>query len=193
MRDLVYYVAVTLDGFIAREDGSFSDFRWDENFLAELMALLPETFPAPLREGELDPADNRRFDAVLMGRRTYDVGLREGLTSPYPTLDQYVVSRSITSTPDPAVTLVSDHVVDAVRRLKEMPGRDIWLCGGGVLAAELYAAGLVDEIALKVNPVVFGSGVPMFATPQDPRPLHRVECRTFDSGHALMRYRAGRP
>ncbi len=123
MRALVYYIATTLDGFIACEDGSFEDFLWDDDFIAELLATYPETFPAPMRSGEYSRADNRRFDAVLMGRKTYEVGLREGLTDPYPTLDQYLFSRSMTESPDPAVVLVSAGAVDAVKVLKQESGR----------------------------------------------------------------------
>ena len=82
MRDLVYYIATSLDGFIAREDGSLGDFPWDPDFGAHILATFPETFPAHLRPGEVHRSGNKRFDAVLMGRKTYEVGLREGITSP---------------------------------------------------------------------------------------------------------------
>lgn len=52
-RPLIYYVAASLDGFIAREDGSFSDFPWDEDFRAALFASFPETFPAPFHDDPL--------------------------------------------------------------------------------------------------------------------------------------------
>ena len=104
MRHLVYYIATTLDGFIARPDGSFEELPWDDEFIADLRAAYPETFPSPFWSGEQSRPENRCFDAVLMGRKTYEVGLREGLTNPYPTLAQYVFSRSMKESPDPAVT-----------------------------------------------------------------------------------------
>ena len=185
MRQLVYYVAVTLDGFIAREDGSFDDFPWDDDFGSALLAMFPETFPAALRS---DDAPNQRFGAVLMGRRTYEVGLREGITSPYPTLDQYVFSRAMTESPDPAVALVRDDAVDAVRRLKAGEGDDIWLCGGGELAGVLFRAELVDELILKLNPIVFGTGTPIISGRIDARSLELLETRRFPSGHMILRY-----
>jgi dihydrofolate reductase len=86
-------VASTLDGCIAHPDGSFDGFPADEAYLAELLGAFPETFPVTLRPARARRADNRRFDAVLMGRRTYEVGLEAGIASPYPTLDQYVRKR----------------------------------------------------------------------------------------------------
>ena len=188
MRDVVYYIATTLDGFIAREDGSFEDFAWNEDFIADLLATYPETFPAPFRTGEYDRADNRKFDVVLMGRKTYEVGLREGLTNPYTTLDQYVFSRSMETSPDPAVALVSDGAVDVVRALKEEDGRSIWICGGSELATDLFEAGLVDEVVVKLNPIVFGTGIPLFSRRLEAGSLELVKSRTYESGHVLLDY-----
>ena len=75
---------------------------------AHPLATFPETFPGHLRQGPLSPADNRRFGAVLMGRRTYDVGLVAGITSPYPTFNQFVFSRSLSVDPAQDVTVVAE-------------------------------------------------------------------------------------
>ena len=189
MRDLVYYIATTLDGFIARDDGSFDDFPWDDEFGGDLLATYPETFPAPFRGEGHDRADNQHFDAVLMGRKTYEVGLQQDLTSPYPTLDQYVISRSMKQSPDPAVTLVSTDVVGMVKALKQESGRAIWLCGGGELATDLFEAGLVDELIVKLNPILFGTGIPLFSRRLKTPPLDLVESRAYESGHVLLKYR----
>ncbi len=188
MRDLVYYIATTLDGFIARQDGSFEDFRWDDEFGADLLATYPETFPVHLRGGEFARADNRRFDAVLMGRKTYEVGLREGRTSPYPTLDQYVFSRTMDGSPDAAVALVSESALDVVAELKQESGRAIWICGGSGLATTLFEAGLVDELIIKLNPVVFGAGIPLLGKSLDAQPLDLVKSSAYPSGHVLLNY-----
>lgn len=189
MRELLYYVATSLDGYIAREDGSFDAFPWDDAFVAALGEDFPETLPAPMRAPDVTRDDNRVFDTVLMGRKTYEVGASQGLTSPYPTLDQVVVSRSLTERPDPAIEVLGDGVEDRVRQLKKSDGRAIWLCGGGSLAATLFAAGLVDGLIVKLNPVLFGSGIPMIAGGIDPTVLERTDQRTFPSGHAILHYR----
>ncbi|HYF63974.1 MAG TPA: dihydrofolate reductase family protein, partial [Herpetosiphonaceae bacterium] len=151
MRQLVYYVATTVDGFIASQDGSFDCFLSEGDHFAALARFYPETFPSHMREALGATGDNQRFDTVLMGRSTYAVGADHGLTNPYSTLRQYVISRSMAASPDPAVTLVKDDPVALVRSLKREPGRDIWLCGGGQLAASL--SGEIDQLILKVNPV----------------------------------------
>lgn len=188
MRDLIYYVASTADGFIARADGSFDAFPFDAEYGDELLARFPETFPAHYRRQIGNTAENRVFDAVLMGRATYEVGLREGITSPYPTLDQYVVSTSMSESPDPAVTLISDNVLERVRKLQDQPGKAIWLCGGGALASSLLSAGLLSKLIIKLNPVVFGAGIPLFRGELKPISLSLIEHRSFRSGHLLLSY-----
>ncbi|MEK9507058.1 dihydrofolate reductase family protein [Gemmatimonadota bacterium Y43] len=189
MRNLVYYVATTLDGFIARPDGSFHEFPWDDAFGAHLMSTWPETFPAQFRQ---DDGPNRRFDTVLMGRATYAVGLREGVTSPYPTLRQYVFSTTLEESPSEEVTLISADAEEHVRALKNEEGMDIWLCGGGRLAADLHASGLIDEFILKVNPILFGRGIPLLDGPSTGEALELRDIQRFDSGHTIQRLRVPR-
>jgi dihydrofolate reductase len=188
MRALVYYVAATLDGYIAHEDGSFGGFPWDDAFGAALLAAFPETFPAPMRGDGATRAGNKHFDAVLMGRKTYEVGLREGLTSPYSTLDQYVFSRTLQESPDAAVTLVAEDAAEVVRRLKQGPGKDIWLCGGADLASTLLEAGLLDRMIVKLNPVLFGAGIPLFAGAVPQTALALTGSTNYDSGHVILHY-----
>ena len=188
MRSLVYFVAATLDGFIAHPDGSFGGFPADDAYLAELMQSFPETFPTRFRTGSPTRAENRVFDAVLMGRKTYEAGLRDGITSPYPTLDQYVFSRSMTESPHRDITLLSGDVRDAVAPLKERPGKAIWLCGGADLAAALFATGLVDELIVKVNPVLFGSGIPLVRALPRSTSLRLRDSVVHASGHVRLRY-----
>ena len=189
MRTLTYYVATTLDGFIAREDGSFHEFPWDDAFGGELLARFPETFPAHLRT---DSLSNQRFDTVLMGRGTYEVGLREGITSPYPSLRQYVFSRTLAESPDPDVILVAGDAMETVRGLKDEDGRGIWLCGGSELASTLYEAALIDELVIKLNPILFGAGIPLFRGTVSARRLTLLESEAFPSGHLLLRYAVSR-
>jgi dihydrofolate reductase len=191
VREIIYYVAATADGFIARADGSFDAFPFDAGYGSELLARYPETFPAPYRRQIGNTAENRVFDAVLMGRATYEVGVREGLTSPYPTLDQYVVSTTMTGSPDPDVTLIAANAVDRIRELQYRPGKAIWLCGGGALASSLLSAGLLSGLILKLNPVVFGSGVPLFRGEVAPAALTLTDQQAFPSGHLLLQYRVG--
>ncbi|WP_369147001.1 dihydrofolate reductase family protein [Streptomyces sp. R44] len=185
MRKLTYYIAATLDGYIAGPDGQYDFFPFEGEEAAAILADFPETMPTPTRDplGIADRAPER-FDTVIMGRATYEPGLKLGWTSPYAHLKQYVVSRTLTS-PDPAVTVVDDPVA-LVRELKEQDGLDIWLCGGGKLAAALRDE--IDLLIIKRNPIVIGSGIPLFDGPFTPTNFVPVGTRSFDSGFAITHF-----
>jgi len=170
MRKTTYYVAVSLDGFIARTDGSFDVFVHDDDLVADFFASLKSD-----------------YGAVVMGRATYEVGLNVGVTNPYPWLDTYVVSRSLASSPDDAVTLVRD--LAAISELRQSDGAPIWLCGGGELAAEMMARGFIDELILKVNPVVLGEGIPLFRHLEKPATLTPIgELKAYGSGIVVTHF-----
>jgi len=188
MRPVVYFVAITLDGFIAREDGSFDAFPWDQEYGEELFASFPETIPVHVRGAGHDRSENRWFDTVLMGRETYEVGLREDISSPYPTLDQYVFSSTMSASPHEDVTLVRDRAADVVKALRSESGKGIWLCGGAHLATSLLSGGLIDEMILKINPVVFGRGIPLFRRPVTPVRWTLSQSKVFASGHVRLHY-----
>ncbi len=184
MRKLIYYIAISTDGFIAESDGTFGSFPMQGEHMADLFADFPETFPAPARAALGLNGPNRVFDAVLMGKATYDVGATQGLTNPYPQLDQYVVSSSIERQPDPAVTLIRENPLAAVRELKRRDGRAIWLCGGSKLASALYDE--IDEVIVKINPLLLGAGIPMFAGKVPPTALRPIERKVYPNGYVRM-------
>ena len=191
MRQLVYYVACTLDGFIAAPDGSIDAFPQDGAYLRQLAEEFPETFPTHARAALEIDAPGTHFDTVLMGRGTYEPALRLGITSPYAHLRQLVFSRSVSPATDPAVTVVAGDPVPVVRRLKaEGTGRNVWLCGGGDLAGQLI--GEIDALVLKLNPIVLGDGKPLFGGRPGLRRFALVESRPREAGVVLLRY-APRP
>lgn len=187
MRTLVYYVATTLDGFIAAPDGSPDFFGLEPDLAAHIAEHFPQTLPTFThpRFGIEGPPQGR-FDAVVMGRATYDPALRVGITSPYAHLRQYVFSRSLPPSTDPEVQIVAGDPVAFVRALKREPGRDIWLCGGGQLAGQLLPE--VDELVLKLNPYVVGSGIPLAARGFEPHRFALVDSRPLDSGVVVLHY-----
>jgi dihydrofolate reductase len=77
-----------------------------------------------------------------------------------------------------------------VRELKDRPGKDIWLCGGGDLASQLHDE--VDELILKVNPVAIGAGIPLFRQGFAPKTLDVVDRRDYANGFTMVRYRVRR-
>jgi dihydrofolate reductase len=185
MRQLTYFIAVTLDGYIATADGDADFFPWAGDHGPAITAEFPESVPAQVRKMiGIDPP-NKRFDTVLMGRATYETGLKDGITNPYPHQHQYVVSRTMTHAPDPAIQLVSD-AVGTVRALKRDAGMGIWICGGGKLAHELLDE--IDELALKLYPIAIGSGIPLFSGGFRLTRFNLANSRVFNDGVALMTY-----
>jgi len=188
MRDLTYYIACSLDGFIAQTDGSHDGFAVDEAYWKALFREFPETVPTHFRTAMGIMGENRHFDTVLMGRKTYEVGVKDGYTNPYSHLRQYVFSHRLVVSPDPAVTLVQEDAIAFVKALKAEAGKGIWLCGGGTLAATLFSAGVIDSLMLKVNPFVMGSGIPLFATPVPQRQLALTDSQSYPGNVMVLRY-----
>ena len=175
MRKLKYHVATTMDGFIAHEDHTIDGFVAEGDHVTDYLESLKTD-----------------YDIVLMGRRTYEFGFQYGVTNPYPWLKQYVLSRSMSSSPDANVELVSDNIVDFVRDLKTGTGKDIYLCGGSDLATSLFKENLVDEIILKLNPVVFGTGLPLFSETLKQGALELIDSKVYASGVVLLHYQVKR-
>ena len=171
MRKLKYHVATTIDGFIAHEDHTIDGFVPVGEHVDDFLHSLKND-----------------YDIVLMGRRTYEFGFQFGVTDPYPWMKQYVLSRTMDRSPDSNVELVSENVVDFVRELKNGTGRDIYLCGGGNLAAALFSEGLIDEVILKLNPVLFGAGVPLVSRTIECC-LELIDSKIYANGVVLLHYR----
>ncbi|NEB78001.1 dihydrofolate reductase [Streptomyces sp. SID14478] len=191
MRKLTYFVAVSVDGFIGDESGDGTMFMQfvDEEFLGFLKEEYPETISTEGRKMlGLDGFANKKYDTVLQGRRSYQVGIDAGFLSPYGHLREYVLTRSLTKSPHPHVELIHDDVVAKVRELKAEEGDlGIWLCGGAQLAGLL--ADEIDELVIKTYPLVLGAGMPMFAGRSHALTHFGLEeNRTFGNGVVVRRY-----
>jgi dihydrofolate reductase len=130
---------MSLDGFIADEDGGYDWIVMDPDI--DFGGLVAQ------------------FDALVMGRGTYEVSGGGG--PGFKGVRTYVVSRSLDPTKHPKVTVVSEDVERFVAGLKKEKGKDIWLFGGGVLFRSLLEANLVDRVEVAVIPVLLGSGIPL--------------------------------
>jgi dihydrofolate reductase len=184
-RKLIYYVASTVDGFIAGPNGSWEFFPVEGEHMADLSARYPEAIPTHVRQAiGVDPA-NLRFDTVLMGRMTYQPALDIGVTSPYAHLKQYVFARSLAGN-DPEVEIVDGDPIPLVRKLKGEEGLGIWLCGGGNLAHQLLPE--IDELVLKLYPIVIGEGIPLFAGLFQVNDFALADSHTYGNGVMLLTY-----
>lgn len=189
MRELVYYVAVSLDGRIAAADGDFSAFPLSGDHIATITQEFTDTLPGPALRALGLTAHNDRFDTVLMGAKTYEVGLAEGVDSPYPHLRQIVFSRNPDRKIGDEVERAQDTPTATVDALKRLDGAAIWLCGGGTLAGVL--ADRIDRLILKVNPIILGDeGIPLFAGAAGGAagPWALASSRPFESGVVIDEY-----
>jgi dihydrofolate reductase len=187
MRKLTYLVASTIDGFITGPANDNPDFfLWEGDHGQWLRAEYPEVMPTHFREvcGIAD-APNKHFDTVLEGRNSWDIGVREGITNAYQHLRHIVFSRTITESPDPTVEFATDPIA-RVRELKREPGAGIWLCGGGELAAVLRPE--IDELFIKLHPVVAGAGIPLFGGEFSPSQYSLTHTQPFASGVIHLTY-----
>lgn len=171
MRKLKYYVASTVDGFIGHEDGSINGFLENGEHVTDYLESL------------------KQFDVVLMGRKTHEFGFQFGVTNPYPAMKQYVFSRTMKESPDENVTLVSENIIELVRELKNESGKDIYLCGGADLATRLFAEKLIDEVILKLNPVLFGSGISLLSGCTQPIEMELTDSKIYGNGVLRLHYR----
>ena len=104
-----------------------------------------------------------------------------------------VFSRTLHAADYPAVTIVDSDPAENVRSLKERPGKDIWLFGGGELFRTLLEAGLVDTVEPAVVPVLLGDGIPMLPPPALQTTLAPSKHRRYPkSGIMLLEYTVSR-
>jgi dihydrofolate reductase len=190
MRKLVYSVAVTLDGFIAGPDGGDpsgeSYFPLHEDLIEFIAAEFPETLPGSARQAMGIDAPPKKFDTVLEGRVSYEIGLAADVTNAYPHLRHLVFSTTMGKSPDSSVELVTSDPLETARELKAENGLDIWIVGGGTLAYALLPE--VDRLILKQHPAVIGSGIPMFNGPFDPQMFSPTDIRQLDSGVRVLTF-----
>jgi dihydrofolate reductase len=169
-RRLRYQVAASLDGFIAGPDGEADWIVMDPDI--DFTALFSQ------------------FDTLLMGRRTFEAvsGQGHGGGGAFG-MKTVVVSSTMRGEDHPGVTVISDRVAGQVSALKQQPGKDIWLFGGGQLFASLAPLGLVDRVEVAVVPVMLGAGIPLTASSAARTRLRLDGHRLYEkSGIMLLEY-----
>lgn len=164
MRNVVLSAGISLDGYIARRDGSID---W----------LTP------------DPALDfsvffNAVDVAIMGRKTYDV-FKKG---PPLKMETYVFSRTEPAGRRDGVEFMSGSATSLVRNLKARQGKHIWLAGGGELALDFLKEDLVDQIDLGVIPVLLGEGIPLFLSGFPQRNFKLAGQRAFKNGMLTVSY-----
>ena len=182
MRTLFAFNMVTLDGFF---EGPNQDISWhnvDEEF------------------NQFAIEQTGTVDTILFGRRTY-----EGMASYWPTeaainddpivaglmnsLPKIVFSRTLQKAEWNNTRLIKDNIEEEILKLKGQLGKDIAVFGSADLLSTLIQMDLIDEHRIMVNPVILGSGNPLFKNITDRHKLQFVNIKTFRSGNVLLYYR----
>ncbi len=171
-RRIIVHVGSSADGYIARPDG---DIEW-------LTAR-----PAPAGFYGMD-AFMKSIDTTVLGRKTYEASLRMGakFTSKSRTI---VFSRQPRpKDAPPGVEFTAEPIGVVVNRLRQIPGKDIWLMGGGDIIASFLDAQAIDEFVISVVPVFIGDGIPLIARRHRHVPLLLRSTERFDDGLVQLRY-----
>jgi dihydrofolate reductase len=169
MRKVVLGVGTSLDGYIARPDGSV-----DFLFMPKDYSMAPFF---------------KTIDAAVMGRKTYDVAMKMGGVSYGPKIATYVFSRSLPPGERQGLTFVNQPPTKLIDGLRKRPGKDIWLMGGGELARDFLKADLVDELYLGIVPVLIGEGIPLFPAGFPQREFELLENKTYSKGLIALKYK----
>lgn len=130
-----------------------------------------------------------RIDSLFLGRRSFDM-MRQQKGNFFSDKSWYVFSQTLTSVPE-QVHLIQDNLSQIVPKIKNQPGKDIWLFGGANLTTSFLNAGLIDELLLSVHPIILGGGTPLFQHLNGRMPLDLINVKNYSSGVVQLHYRKG--
>ncbi len=189
MRKVYLFMTLSLDGYFEGPDHDLSWHRVDDEFNGFAIEQLKDA------------------DILLFGRRTYQTmeaawprAARDPATSKQDleiaslinNANKIVFSRTLDRVEETEnwknVTLAREFDPAAIERLKDQPGKSIWL-GGSDLAVSFIKAGLIDEFRFMVDPIVLGEGTPIFEGLRGRLELELIKTRRFDSGNVLLYYK----
>ncbi|MGI9530493.1 dihydrofolate reductase family protein [Lutimonas sp.] len=176
MRKIKLYIAASLNGKIAKPDGSVD---WLES--------IPN--PELTDHGYAD--FYRSIDTTIQGYATYDQIISWGIDFPYADKKNYVVTRKKQLENTEFVEFISKDHVEFIQKLKEEEGKDIWLIGGGQLNRMLLNEGLLDEIQVFVMPIILQDGKNLFGDLPNETKLSFVNSRSFSTGAVEISYTIG--
>lgn len=174
MRKISLFIAMSLDGFIAKPNDDLSFLKLVE------------------KEGE-DYGYTEftsKIDTILIGRKTYDYVVREIGASHYDNgnRDVYVITR--TEKPKTGrTTFYTGGITELVTQLKSEKGKDIYCDGGAEIINELLRHDLIDEFVISVIPILLGDGTRLFQDGRPEQTLEFVTAKTFDTGLAQLHYK----
>lgn len=173
MKKIIYYVATSLDGFIAGPDEDISGFVPDGEGVQRYLA------------------DLKDFKTVIMGRRTYEFGYQFGLQPgqpAYPHMAHHIFSETLRFENPSDRVQVHGYDLKVVDELRQTSETDIYLCGGGIFAGWLLENEMIDVLKIKLNPLILGEGIPLFGQSKKAYQLKLAHSDVYDDGLAILTY-----
>lgn len=167
MRQVILFIATSLDGYIARTDGGIDWLFTDQDYGYK--------------------AFYSGVDTIIMGRKTYEqvLTVRE---FPYAGKECYVFSRTTARGRDDRIVFLEDDPAELIRRLRSAGGKNIWLVGGSALVRDFALKDLIDTYVISVHPVILGAGIPLFRPPLPSQQLVLRDTTSFNSGLVQLTY-----
>ncbi len=174
------HMAVSIDGFIARKDGSVDWLETSDEFV----------------DGEtLDPgfvdAFLKTIDCYVMGSRTYETALRfeaQGLGWSYGDKPTFVLTTRELPRTRNTVEFYSGDLTQFVNECLRPTFRSIWFVGGGMVCGQCLRLGLADEVYYSILPIFIGDGIRCFEKLDRDIALHLMEVKAYKSGMVELRY-----
>jgi dihydrofolate reductase len=177
MRKIILYIASSLDGKIADQNGG-----------VEWLESIPN--PEKSDYGYLEFLNS--IDTTIMGNMTYRQVLGFDIGNPYKDKKNYVLTRDKSLARDDYVEYISEDIVGFIRQLKSQPGKDIWCVGGGETNSLLLNHGLLDEIRIFIMPIILGKGLPVTSELGSFTDLELVDLKKHSSGVVEINYKPKR-
>ena len=169
MRSIILYIATSVDGYIARENGAV-DWLFTEGDYGY------ESF-------------YHSIDTTLMGNTTYQQVLTFG-DFPYKDKINYVFSKSIAKDSDQNVIFIHENIVKFTKNLKNGDAGAIWLIGGSQIISQFLTAGLIDELIIFIHPIFLFAGIPLISTDTTSlgSKLHLLDLKKYETGIVQLHY-----
>ena len=171
MRQVIVYIACSLDGYIAKPDG---DINW-----LSMVEAPPEDYGYA--------AFIQTVDTIVMGRKTYEKVLSFGIPWPHVGRKCYVLSKTRTGS-DENVEFYGGDLGDLVAALRQQEGGHIYCDGGGEVVHSLLQHGLADRYIVSIIPILLGDGIRLFKPGFPEQPLHLISSRAYASGLVQLCY-----
>lgn len=178
MRKVILSIMVSVDGFI---EGPNKELDWH---------AFDEEMERYMSTEVLD-----KVDAILLGRVAYQLladywpSSADRIAPQVNDLPKIVFSRTLEKTEWKNSRIVKEGIAEEVSRMKQEPGKDLVLFGGAAIAQTFMQLGLIDEYQLIVNPIVLGTGKPLFKEVNERTKLKLLNAKSFRCGNVVLFYR----